>query len=230
MHRTDGDGHSSNHFTDGNPGTGVPGTKVEENWLNAVQEEICNLLEGMGVTLVKGTNDQLLDACVSAATPQMIVRRDASGRAKCAAPAADGDIVVRPVAKADHAPLGQAISASCGNFSTTGHMVDVTNLSVTLTTTGRPVEIFLQPDGTDHNTCAAIGGNTFTPTQLGLAILRDGVEIANYQFQALVGPSAVRFLDVGAGAGEHTYKIQAQVYTGTGSVYVQYSKLVVVEL
>lgn len=58
MHRTDGDGHSSNLFTDGTPGV-VTATQVEEDWLNAVQEELCNAIEDLGGTLVKGTNDQL---------------------------------------------------------------------------------------------------------------------------------------------------------------------------
>ena len=59
MHRIDADGHVANAFTDGDSGLGILGTKVDADWLNAVQEEIANLLEGMGITLVKGTNDQL---------------------------------------------------------------------------------------------------------------------------------------------------------------------------
>jgi len=95
MHRTDGTGHVDNKFTDGNPATGTPGTKVEKEWLNAVQEELCNLLEGMGVTLVKGTWNQLLGACVAAATAQKIVRRDSAGRAAFADPAAAGDAATK---------------------------------------------------------------------------------------------------------------------------------------
>ncbi len=59
MHRTDADGNVGGLFSDGNPSTGVLGTKVDDDWLNAVQEEICNLIEAAGITLVKGTNTQL---------------------------------------------------------------------------------------------------------------------------------------------------------------------------
>jgi len=62
MHRTDADGAAPGGlFTDGDRGLGVPGTKVDAAWLNASQEELCNLLERLGVTLVKGVNTQLRD-------------------------------------------------------------------------------------------------------------------------------------------------------------------------
>lgn len=60
MHRTEGDNHSGNLFTDG-----PPGTTVEENFLNAVQEELCNVIETAGITLKTAsteTRDQLLAA------------------------------------------------------------------------------------------------------------------------------------------------------------------------
>jgi hypothetical protein len=62
MHRIDADGHVANAFSDGDEGLGVPGTKVDAAWLNAAQEEICNLLEELGVTLTKGVNTQLRGA------------------------------------------------------------------------------------------------------------------------------------------------------------------------
>jgi hypothetical protein len=92
MHRTDGTDNVANLFADPDPGTGRLGTKVDAAIMNAIQEELCNLLEGMGVILVKGTNTQLLAACVAAATASKIVRRDTNGRAKVADPAADDDI------------------------------------------------------------------------------------------------------------------------------------------
>lgn len=60
MHRIDASGHSSNLFTDGNPSGGIEATVVDDDWLNAVQEEIVNaILTRAGITLVKGTNTQL---------------------------------------------------------------------------------------------------------------------------------------------------------------------------
>jgi hypothetical protein len=92
MHRTDATDNVANLFADPDPGTGRLGTKVDAAIMNAFQEELCNLIEAMGVTLVKGTNTQLRDACVSAATGLKIVRRDASGRAQVADPSAAADV------------------------------------------------------------------------------------------------------------------------------------------
>lgn len=49
-------------FTKGNPSLAVPATLVSQDWLNSVQEELANVIEGAGLTLVKGTNNQLLAA------------------------------------------------------------------------------------------------------------------------------------------------------------------------
>ena len=113
MHRTEGQYNVSNLFTDG-----PPGTRVEENWLNAVQEELCYLIEQAGIVLKTAsseTKQQLYAAvnvliaslisthnavtanphgAVSTATANRLVVRDASGRAKFAAGAATGDAVV----------------------------------------------------------------------------------------------------------------------------------------
>jgi hypothetical protein len=62
MHRTDAPGNAANLFVDGNPVTGTQATLVDDDWLNAVQEELCGLIESAGITLVKGTNTQLLQA------------------------------------------------------------------------------------------------------------------------------------------------------------------------
>lgn len=62
MHRIDGDGHASNLFTDGDPGTGVPATLVTAAWANDTQEEIVNVILAANLTLVKGTQTQLLAA------------------------------------------------------------------------------------------------------------------------------------------------------------------------
>jgi hypothetical protein len=72
LHRTDGDGHSSNLFVDEDLPSVIPGTLVEKDWLNAVQEELCNTVEDAGTTLVKGTHDQLtaiVQAALMSTTP-----------------------------------------------------------------------------------------------------------------------------------------------------------------
>ena len=63
MHRTDAPGNDSGEFTDGSPTPPLEeATVIDSDWLNAVQEEICNVVEASGATLVKGTNNQLYTA------------------------------------------------------------------------------------------------------------------------------------------------------------------------
>ena len=60
MHRTEGEDNLANLFTDG-----PLGTVVEENWLNAVQEEIAKVIEEAGLTLKTAateSRDQLFEA------------------------------------------------------------------------------------------------------------------------------------------------------------------------
>ena len=59
MHRIDSPGATAgNLFTEGNPSLSIPATEVSDDWLNDVQEELCNFIENQGVTLVKGTQTQ----------------------------------------------------------------------------------------------------------------------------------------------------------------------------
>lgn len=63
MHRIDAPGFAvGNLFTEGNPALGVPATEVSDDWLNDVQEELTTVIEGQGITLVKGQQDQLQSA------------------------------------------------------------------------------------------------------------------------------------------------------------------------
>ena len=60
MHRIDAPGFApGNLFTEGNPGLGIPASEVSDDWLNDVQEELVTVIEDAGITLVKGTQDQL---------------------------------------------------------------------------------------------------------------------------------------------------------------------------
>jgi hypothetical protein len=60
MHRIDSKRSVSGMFSGGDPARGIPGTVVDAPWLNAIQEELAALVEDLGGTLVKGTNDQIL--------------------------------------------------------------------------------------------------------------------------------------------------------------------------
>ena len=65
MKRIDHSTAQNNLFTEGNPTTGVPATTVTAEWLNLVQEEICNIIEdsdGGNTTLDGASNVQLKEA------------------------------------------------------------------------------------------------------------------------------------------------------------------------
>ncbi|MCB2190360.1 MAG: hypothetical protein KQI62_02270 [Deltaproteobacteria bacterium] len=67
MFRIDSDGNQDNLFTDGDPLTGAKATVVSAAWLNAIQEEAANVIEGAGITLDKADNTQLLAAILTMA-------------------------------------------------------------------------------------------------------------------------------------------------------------------
>jgi hypothetical protein len=66
MHKIDGDGATvANEFTEGNAGLAIPATTVTAAWANAVQNEIVNVVEEAGLTLLTSgteTGTQLLEA------------------------------------------------------------------------------------------------------------------------------------------------------------------------
>src|SRR6266851_181840 len=70
------------------------------------------------------------------------------------------------VTRANEAAVGQQVSASCGNFQANTTPSNVTNLSVTLTTTGRPVMVLIQPDTGGASDLLIGSGITLTVTLL----------------------------------------------------------------
>lgn len=65
MHRIDTSGNVDSRFHPGNPATGQQATLIDQDWLNAVQEEIVNVILEANIDLEKGTNDQLASAIVA---------------------------------------------------------------------------------------------------------------------------------------------------------------------
>ena len=53
------------YFTKGNPGGGVAATIVDDDWANAMQEEVAAVIEGAGITLSKTVRNQLFSAILS---------------------------------------------------------------------------------------------------------------------------------------------------------------------
>lgn len=55
-------GAGKHGFTGGNPVGAIPATRLSQDWCNAVQEEIARAIEGAGIVLNAGANNQLFTA------------------------------------------------------------------------------------------------------------------------------------------------------------------------
>lgn len=59
MHKIDGAGHVGNQFVSEDAGTNRPPTEVTADWMNAVQNELAEVVTGAGLLLNKSDNTQL---------------------------------------------------------------------------------------------------------------------------------------------------------------------------
>jgi hypothetical protein len=123
------------------------------------------------------------------------------------------------------AAVGQQISSSSGAFSTSSvSPVNVTNLSVSITTTGRPVMLIIQPF-----LATGSSGMSGATQACGMSILRAGSPVTSWEIQASTASiPSVSFLDT-PGAGTYTYQVQGQVTSG-GTLSVETCVLVAYEL
>lgn len=72
MYRIDSRGATiDGRFTEGNPTSGTPATVVNAQWMNAVQDEIVNVIAGAELDLDKNNSAQLLAAISKLATAQV---------------------------------------------------------------------------------------------------------------------------------------------------------------
>lgn len=116
------------------------------------------------------------------------------------------------IVRTNLAPVGQQVSASSAGFTTgSGVPAPVTNLSVTITTTGRPVMVFCQSvgDGTlgsFQSTGGAGQANWYLNRNIVATVLQQ-IFITN---NGVLFPSAISFMDV-VGAGTYTYFISSFV-------------------
>lgn len=55
-------GQGKNGFTNGDPTTGTPSTKLNSDLYDALQEEVCTVIERAGIRLNKSQHDQLYQA------------------------------------------------------------------------------------------------------------------------------------------------------------------------
>lgn len=140
------------------------------------------------------------------------------------------------VTQAKRASLGQQLSSSSSNYSTSStSYVDVTNLSVSITTTGRPVWIGLIPDGS-ANVCNVYQSNGVSGSiVVSLKFVRASTDIGLLSssvasdIDMFVPCSAWQMIDVPS-AGTYTYKVQLKAGSGVSAAGVNYAKLLAYEL
>ncbi len=148
-------------------------------------------------------------------------------------------IAANAVTRAKLEAVGQQAGSSSGSQSLTSlTYVDLNNLTVAITTTGRPVIVALMPveTGGDDDGYLSLGGASFATAYLKL--LRDATSVARWTFRnnTELGdisspPSSVFFLDTPA-AGTYTYKLQGRLFANADSQVFTYDnvKLIAWEL
>jgi hypothetical protein len=139
------------------------------------------------------------------------------------------------VTKAKLGSLGQQVSSSSGIFSTTSSSATaVTNLSVNITTVGRPVKLeLISASTTESSTINSTGNITMINASGYISFRRDGSAVGVYalnqdgsgQLEA-VGPYS--FIDIPS-AGTYTYSVYV-ASNGTGTIGVRNIKLIAYEL
>jgi hypothetical protein len=129
---------------------------------------------------------------------------------------------------------GVAISATSGAAFTTGaSFVDVTNLSVTIVTTGRPVYVGLI-SGATGDSDGRVYVNGSAPASGVCAILRDGVQITSHGVSTSGTNNgspcgSISHIDAGLAAGTYVYKLQFKSISGA-EITVDDAKLVAYEI
>lgn len=132
------------------------------------------------------------------------------------------------VTNVKRAALGEQISSGTGTFSSgSSSYIDVTNLTVTLTTTGRPVFIGIMSDGTVTPADVRVTANGAN-TDAGIQFVRDAsaavwqqdISCASASGTQKYPASSFWTIDSGASAGSHTYKVQGKIFSAASFGFV----------
>lgn len=170
---------------------------------------------------------------------------DTSGNMGTSVPVSAGitSINIAPggVSRPNLVAVGQQISSSCGAFSTAStSFVNVTNLSVSITTSGRPVMLLLQDDGSGGpGTISAGVTASISVASTFVAFLRGGsiisatnvaIEGAASASLGIQSPSSsYSFFDTPA-AGTYTYSVQIKCQISNNQAGIFDTVLVAYEL
>jgi hypothetical protein len=148
------------------------------------------------------------------------------------------------VTQAKRASLGQQISSSCGSSwsNNSSTKTDITNLSVSITTTGRPVFVGLISDGSGSSSAIRLQSNGGIITG-ALGFFRGVTNISEFSLSETVGsssdpsasarhPPSSFFCIEAVSAGTYTYKASGGggVNFNTTTIYADNIKLIAFEL
>lgn len=156
-----------------------------------------------------------------------VLTADATGRGKMA----DGFVTkakqAAMAASATAAAGELGLSTSCGAFSgASASAADITNLTLTLVTTGRPVHLSLVHDGsTGAGEYGYLGVRDSSNATLSAFVIlkRDSTEIARHEMHYEDGATAVKLLTIplssishidAVAGGSYTYKVQYLLSSG----------------
>jgi hypothetical protein len=152
---------------------------------------------------------------------------------------AGANIASTTVARSNQVAVGQQISSSCGPFITISNTnVPVLNLNVTLTTSGRPVIVSIQPDPSGNVGLFIVSSlNSGTVTcETVISLLRGNTVIAVTGLEVVTTgmifegfPSSFVYIDP-VGAGTYTYSIALKQVSGPCVAGIFYSVLTAYEL
>lgn len=124
--------------------------------------------------------------------------------------------------------VGEQVSSATGSFTTSStSYVDITNATVTITTTGRPVILLLQHDGStsEGSVGCSVTGNRVC--EIAIQILRDSTEISINEVELTTATTGTNSMDYAVSqiyhvdqpaAGTYTYKAQVKAAAGTANV------------
>jgi hypothetical protein len=121
-------------------------------------------------------------------------------------------------------PKNYVISSSSGSFSTTSASdVDVTNLTATIVTSGRPVIVSIIGDGTSSSSSLEAFKAATTTAQILIKVLRDGAVISHSIISSggasgtisCIIPAGLSLVFDAVSAGKYVYKIQASTVSTT---------------
>lgn len=136
--QTDKFGKGKNGFTNGDPTTGRLATALNSDMWDAVQEEICAVIEGAGVTLDKAKHDQMYQAIVSLITKAV------------------PDALLRTKNLSDVADAAKAL-ANIGGYPSTGGALTNNGAVITLKAKTAGSGVYLLIDDSDGSNLCYLG-------------------------------------------------------------------------